>query len=424
MTCEEFNRMLDNYESLTAQEKLLMNEHAGECEKCRDELDFMLKIIKQLNTLPKMTAPDDFMDRLNERISAEDFEERRLRRMMNMLRRNYKRYSTVAACLVLAVIVGVNGKHLINNMVHDDNSGVIIESNSDGEPDLSADVTDLSADVTESGSKSDKTAVSTQPEIYEHTSQNKAVASNQIADVPNIKTAKADDKASSVSVSTAQRSISSKKTIEPIQEISESFDFIEPAQQNNRTPVLDGTILEAKTAGNVVEEPLNPAMSRMIADDTANVPAVSAYLAMSDSQEDESISKNYTIARGVYRLPDAEIAQAEFEASACSGDGVVQDFTIDEDTEITIARGRYYIPAEDGYIDISNDNAIEIYGGDADRAVELIQQYTAVKDDSYYVIDSENISPMLEHMDREGINYQNNVEDSEDKRVSFKLVIE
>ena len=47
-----------------------------------------------------------------------------------------------------------------------------------------------------------------------------------------------------------------------------------------------------------------------------------------------------------------------------------------------------------------------------------------MKDDSYYVIDSENISPMLEHMDREGINYQNNVEDSEDKRVSFKLVIE
>lgn len=414
MTCEEFNRMLDNYESLTAQEKLLMNEHAGECEKCRDELDFMLKIIKQLNTLPKMTAPDDFMDRLNERISAEDFEERRLKRMMNMLRRNYKRYSTVAACLVLAVIVGVNGKHLINNMVHDDNSGVIIESNSDGEPDLS-----------DSVSKPDKTAVSTQPEIYENTSQNKAVASNQIADVPNIKTVKADDKASSVSVPAAQRSISSKKTIEPIREISESFDFIEPAQQNNRTPALDGTILEAKTAGNVVEEPLNPAMSRMIADDTANVPAAaSAYLTTSDSQEDESISKNYTIARGIYRLPDAEIAQAEFEASAGSGDGVIHDFTIDEDTEITIARGRYYIPAEDGYIDISNDNAIEIYGGDADRAVELIQQYTAVKDDSYYVIDSENISPMLEHMDREGINYQNNVEDSEDKRVSFKLVIE
>ena len=38
MDCESFGKYLDNYESLTEQEKSDMDEHAAKCEECRAEL--------------------------------------------------------------------------------------------------------------------------------------------------------------------------------------------------------------------------------------------------------------------------------------------------------------------------------------------------------------------------------------------------
>ena len=72
MDCKQFREYLDNYASLTAGERAQMTEHAKECEGCRAELEFMTSVIETVNSLPRITPPADFMDKLNARISAEE----------------------------------------------------------------------------------------------------------------------------------------------------------------------------------------------------------------------------------------------------------------------------------------------------------------------------------------------------------------
>jgi hypothetical protein len=408
MTCEQFNKMLDNYENLSEQEKLAMNEHANECEKCRDELDFMLKIIMQLNTLPKIEAPNDFIDKLNKRISLEDYEEKKINRMLNSIRRNYKRYSTIAACLVLAVIVGVNGKSLMNNMMKDDDGGVIVETGTVGETDTPNTAIQAVPKSEDSTSESEVTEVP----------QNKAASATETqisSSATKIATANTSPTRTTSSSANTQRAVNAASVRESniSAATSESADTV-------KVEIPSVSVIASTAEKSTVDEP--------VVQSSEAVPSL-ARIAETDNQTDEtssdttsgSVSKNYTIARGIYRLPDESIAQAEIAASSSS---VSQEFSIDENSGMTIARGRYYIPVDDGYVNIDN-NEIEVNGDDAQRAVELIQQYTDKEDDSYYVINSENISPMFEHMDREGINYQHNVdESSDDTLVSFKLVIE
>lgn len=406
MSCEEFNRMLDNYENLTEQEKLILNEHAGECESCRDELDFMLTIIMQLNTLPRIETPYDFKDKLNKRISLEDFEDRKINRMLNGIRRNYKRYSTIAACLVLAVIVGLNGKSIIDNMVRTDDGGVIIETNSaseTGSPEIN------------SASEIKPQAGSDTAEISAEVSKNET-SDNQSGNISKQGTAANNTESGIKSFSVSFNSFSQKQQIEPIKpDMSESINLIENVPQSGAVPALSRSIVEARAVGeNSAAD--QPALQN---DDAA----INAQTSGSENENTEKSVENYTVAKDVYRLPDQEMTDEENEASTNTDDSIVQDLEIDDNSEFAIARGRYYIMTDSGYVNINN-NELGVNGEDAERALELIQQYTDVSDDSYYVINSENISPMLEQMDREGIDYQNNVENYDSEKVGFKLVIE
>lgn len=369
MTCEEFSKMLDNYESLTDSEKLALNEHAGECAQCRDELDFMLAIIKQLNTLPKIQPPADFAAKLNERLDSEKPGIGGFDRVLASVRRNYKQYSTVAACLVLAVIIGANGKTLLDRIPAD---------------------TDAVPGVTATDSPSAPTPIAA-----------------EFAEVPFV----TDNGAASdggQQVTAERRSVetaSAGGNITFIQSMSESINQVDMSNiENQPAPAYDTNMSD---------------MGRSVSGEDAAMETVS-----SEPNKSSSKRRNYTIARGVYRLPDERIAQEESGISAMSQDEVLQISEIDGRGDKTIARGRYYIPADEGNISVNTDNEIGVNSADAERAEELIQQYANRVDDLYYVIDAESIPSMLEHMEGEGIDYQSKVNNADNEEVSFKLVIE
>lgn len=366
MTCEEFGAMLDKYESITDEEKLAMNEHASVCVNCREELDFMLAIIAQLNTLPEIQPPADFAVKLNKRLDLER-SQRGFEGIFVSVKRNYRRYSTVAACLMLAVVIGANGKMLLNRMSADTDSPTVITAEDMNAPPAATETARIS-DTAE------------QPAAVEN----------------NINVAANKPSGQDVSKKSAQ--------IQHIKNMSESINQIDMNSVNKPSePVYEGNGVSAQDK------------SRTIPDANTGIAAMSL--------EGEAEPQNYTIARGVYRLPDPEIAQAELEGTPMNGTEVLQIAEIGSKNESTIARGRYYIPADEGYIEIA-DNAIGVDSADAQRAAELIQQYAEKVDDSYYVINSKSIPSMLEHMDGEGINYQNNVGNAGNEKVSFKLVIE
>lgn len=369
MTCDEFGKMLDNYENLTEDEKLSLNEHASQCVHCREELDFMLAMIAQLNALPKIEVPSDFGAKLKKRLKLSGAEATGFNKVLVLVRENYRRYSTVAACLVLAVVLGANGKTLINRLTPTDSETVLETAvNSSPQP------------------ETDKTPVA---EVSEQAS---AVVSGE-TDAQNVSSLP------TTPVNTASRQ--ERATIERIETMSESINQID---------------IDPSAAAPVHTDNGNMSINGRMIDENAGIAL------QSETEDIPSSPENYKIARGVYRLPNPEIAEVESSRSFSEKNLPISE--IKTQSEMTIARGRYYIPADEGHIAIDNDNEIGVNGEDAARAEELIRQYADIQDESYYVINSENIPSMLERMNGEGINYQNNMVNADGGKVSFKLVIE
>ncbi len=124
MDCDAFLSMLDNYDDLTDAQKQQMRSHAQECESCKRELLFLESVINTTKTLPKIEVGSDFLENLNMRIDSEEAE---TANRFSHLKKNWHRYSAIAACVLLVAVVGANSDRLIDKMGNDA-SGVIRET--------------------------------------------------------------------------------------------------------------------------------------------------------------------------------------------------------------------------------------------------------------------------------------------------------
>jgi cytoskeletal protein RodZ len=135
MDCCEFGKMLDQYEELTDLQKQELEDHASECEKCKEELTFYKSLILTLNDLPKMEAPKSLLTDINAKIDEELAAKKRQRSFAHHMRKYAYRYSAVAACIVLVAVVGVNSRDMVERMLnHDD--GVISETTNGAIPNI------------------------------------------------------------------------------------------------------------------------------------------------------------------------------------------------------------------------------------------------------------------------------------------------
>ena len=268
MICEEFGRMLDNYENLTDEEKLEMTAHAASCEECQKELDFLLAIINQLNTLPKIQTPSDFGAKLNKRLDIEVSRAGSLRGILNSVKRNYRQYSTIAACLVLAVVIGANGKTLLDRMSPDSGGApVTVTDRPSGASNTVADAVDNQAET------------DTNIPAPSHDRSVNIASANQT------ETSERAGKGSSVT------------SIKPIRNMSESINQID------------------LNSADKVSEPVYESVIPEFSGRSRNVDENAGIAARSLDGETDAEPENYTIARGIYILPDPEIARAELEAS-------------------------------------------------------------------------------------------------------------
>ena len=119
MICSEFAELLDRYELLTDAERCELEKHASECEKCQSELEFFKSITSISTSIPLPKAPDTLIDEVNARLDAQ----RNIR-----FRPNVRILSTIAACLVLGISVGVNNGFIKKSIDGDSSDGVITET--------------------------------------------------------------------------------------------------------------------------------------------------------------------------------------------------------------------------------------------------------------------------------------------------------
>lgn len=123
MDCMEFQKLTEDYENLSDENKNRMQKHIEACSECAELFDEYKEMCEVLKTMPRLTAPDDFVLNLNKRI---DRENNAKSRFLNNIKKYSYRYGAAAACITLITIVGINANDYIEQMNGSDNG--IIES--------------------------------------------------------------------------------------------------------------------------------------------------------------------------------------------------------------------------------------------------------------------------------------------------------
>ncbi|MBN1848701.1 MAG: zf-HC2 domain-containing protein [Deltaproteobacteria bacterium] len=72
MDCVNIQRLLSEYIDgvLDAQTRDKVEKHLSTCERCGEEIESLKALIRDLETLPRVKAPDDFLEQLHERMHA------------------------------------------------------------------------------------------------------------------------------------------------------------------------------------------------------------------------------------------------------------------------------------------------------------------------------------------------------------------
>lgn len=346
MNCEMFREYLDNYENLTAEEKLEMTLHTQTCEKCRMELDFMLSIIETTKSLPKIEPPADFMDKLNIRIDMEERKKRQLaKRILNNLQRNWKQYAAAAACFALVAVVTSNGKMLVDKM--HSNDGVIQE------------------ETVTTGDSAPQTPVST--------------AAPQTSDVTS-----AENKTENLSPVEG--------TVIPTADKSEKASNSKPSVSQ---PVKTAKAAESKssavTPDSAVSAPVQSETESNISSDTA-------------AEQTAPPSENYGIAVASI-TPEVEIATYSADAAEYSAKSTRSSYSLADESD-NIAYGRYYNVGNEGETDKPKAiGKLKISSADAQKAMDVIQQYSIDRSGDLYMTDSANFVLILSSFSKEGVRY-------------------
>lgn len=118
MTCTEFSKYLDDYMINNLSDDLSdkMRAHIESCEKCRAEYEFAEKIAGHLHNMDKVEVSDNFLDKVNKRIDAQNYSDNKFHIRFNGLNGKLKKLianrkfltGAAAACLFVVIIAQIN----------------------------------------------------------------------------------------------------------------------------------------------------------------------------------------------------------------------------------------------------------------------------------------------------------------------------
>jgi len=105
------------YEECDSEQMKLFFEHIKTCKKCAEEYELACSVKDAMSSMQLLTPPADFSKLVNERLDREISTERKRR----FMKPGYRKYSAVAACLVLAAVLGIDGVNLVDKTTVDEN---------------------------------------------------------------------------------------------------------------------------------------------------------------------------------------------------------------------------------------------------------------------------------------------------------------
>ncbi len=108
------------YEECSESEMKLFMEHIKSCEKCKAEYELACQVKDAMHGMNNITPPADFSKLVNERLDRELSKPK----ARTFIKAGYRKYSAVAACLVLAAVLGAEKVDFTNAPVIDSSVGL------------------------------------------------------------------------------------------------------------------------------------------------------------------------------------------------------------------------------------------------------------------------------------------------------------
>lgn len=119
INCEEFHKFIDDYvyDDVSFFVKAQLDEHIASCPKCREEVAFLREIKSALYSMPRIEVDESFKAALNQKLDASGITVRHKRKRGFL--RDWRTYSALAACLVLAFVIQSRVGDFYHNHVAD-----------------------------------------------------------------------------------------------------------------------------------------------------------------------------------------------------------------------------------------------------------------------------------------------------------------
>ena len=104
MICKECRQKISLYldNELTEEEKTEFENHVSECEDCRNELDKIKRIVKELNSIPMEELPEGYCKNLHMKLKEARPEEKKTKKRFGI-----RKMSAIAAALIIVLMVPV-----------------------------------------------------------------------------------------------------------------------------------------------------------------------------------------------------------------------------------------------------------------------------------------------------------------------------
>ena len=363
MDCCEFNRMLDNYAGLTDAELSELEKHAAECEACRGELEFFRSIMDTTAQLPVPEPPLDLIDKVNSRIDRIPAATRRLDSLKNGARAHIRPIMTIAACLAVGLVVGLNHQAIRDRLTDNSTDGVI----------------STTVSVTDSEGKDiDEYEINEVPEPVVEDPQPVAVPEQkQPAALPVIPK------------TPAATAAPAKATAKPA---------FKPSAERVTLPVItQAPAVPAAPAAPTVQS--KPAVSAQPAAApatiTASAPTAEPEKAAAESERDTIMNSRYRIARGNYHIPETAMATAEPTAAPKSAEVVKEEYQI--------AMGTYEVTEEEKAELLQNK--LIVSEADIKEIVDCMNKSRVRGTTTGYVASSSAFANFLAMLDAKGLYY-------------------
>lgn len=415
MNCEEFTEMLDRYADLTDAEIQELNAHAETCEACSEELSFMQSILSTAKSLPPLEPPSDFLESINARLDKELAEETPIRRFVRRSRPYAYRYGSMAACVALAVTVGVNANSLLSKMNNDTN-GVIIEekTNSDAKDRMDMDNIPITSENGQNETAENTFAPSPAfPSSTVNPKIDNTADDIKTAKVQNTEVPKTSSTTSTVQQKNTGSNNASSRNGNAAGNVNSSNQSTSvPSSQSVPTAEPQPTAAQNSTANDVspnetIQNNAQPAALQA----EAETPAV-----VSDTSNAEPSPKNEATPEG-YSIKTRNIVHDDYAAVPTTEPDKPAVQSADTQSDYTIA----FDKSEDSYAYATLSTILAIKETDSVRAQELIDIFISGSYGNYYKITAADMKTMLGQFDREGLWYEVGQVNSSDT-IWFKVI--